>query len=344
MRELRFCGPGRRSLGAKVSKKSRKSLPGPPGPGVSKVRKKSRKRSEKSQTNPFSDFLETFRIFFETFFWLLGPRDREAPADFFETFWFLAPRLLLPGPRNRKWEKNKGVENSAERFRNPHPKNLVSPYPLNLRGGVSKSLVFTMFFFEGRPLNLGGWYPTLETRHFDTYPNRFWYVSGTYPCAPALCLEAVPDGYPPPRYPPYDFSRREKNKGLENSAEQFGNPHPKNSRGEKRAPFERALCSSWYLCVAWPFLGFVIAHFNSLSVEAMERRGGKERMEGRREVVKAKNLAENKVHVWKVHVCPLLKNLKFFETRAKTHKKTQENELSNDGSFFCPPLCGGAPR
>ena len=34
--------------------------------------------------------------------------------------------------------------------------------------------------------------------------------------------------------------------------------------------------------------------------------GGKEGMEGRREVVKAKNLAENKVHVLKVHVCPLL--------------------------------------
>ena len=39
------------------------------------------------------------------------------------------------------------------------------------------------------------------------------------------------------------------------------------------------------------------AHFNSLSVEAIERRGGKEGMEGRHEAVKAKNLAENKVHV-----------------------------------------------
>ena len=40
----------------------------------------------------------------------------------------------------------------------------------------------------------------------------------------------------------------------------------------------------------------MIAHFNSLSVEAIERRG--ERRHGReREVVKAKNLAENKVHV-----------------------------------------------
>ena len=46
-------------------------------------------------------------------------------------------------------------------------------------------------------------------------------------------------------------------------------------------------------------LGLAIAHFNSLSKEAIQRRGGgaKEGMEGRREVVKAKNLAENKVHV-----------------------------------------------
>ena len=41
----------------------------------------------------------------------------------------------------------------------------------------------------------------------------------------------------------------------------------------------------------------MIAHFSALSKEAIERRGGKEGMEGRREVVKAKNLAENKVHV-----------------------------------------------
>ena len=78
------------------------------------------------------------------------------------------------------------------------------------------------------------------------------------------------------------------------------------SRGDKRAPFECALCSLWHLCIAWPFLGLVIAHFNSLSKEAIERRGGKEGMEGRCEVVKAKDLAENKVHTWKVHVCPLL--------------------------------------
>ena len=42
----------------------------------------------------------------------------------------------------------------------------------------------------------------------------------------------------------------------------------------------------------------MIAHFASRSVEAIERRVGEERgMEGRREVVKAKNLAENEVHV-----------------------------------------------
>ena len=46
------------------------------------------------------------------------------------------------------------------------------------------------------------------------------------------------------------------------------------SRGDRRAPFERALCSSWYLCIAWPFLGLVIAHFNSLGAQAKERKGG----------------------------------------------------------------------
>ena len=33
-------------------------------------------------------------------------------------------------------------------------------------------------------------------------------------------------------------------------------------RGDKCAPFERALCSSWHLCIAGPFLALVIAHFN----------------------------------------------------------------------------------
>ena len=42
----------------------------------------------------------------------------------------------------------------------------------------------------------------------------------------------------------------------------------------------------------------MFAHFNSLSVEAIERMGGgKKASKGGREVVKAKDLAENKVHV-----------------------------------------------
>ena len=51
--------------------------------------------------------------------------------------------------------------------------------------------------------------------------------------------------------------------------------------GDKRAPFERALCSSWYPCIAWPFLGLALAHFDSLSVEAIERGGeGKKAWKG----------------------------------------------------------------
>ena len=45
-------------------------------------------------------------------------------------------------------------------------------------------------------------YSTVETRHFDTSPHRLGYVSDTYPCAPALCLEAVPEKYPPSTVPP----------------------------------------------------------------------------------------------------------------------------------------------
>ena len=42
----------------------------------------------------------------------------------------------------------------------------------------------------------------------------------------------------------------------------------------------------------------MIAHLNSLSVEAIERRGGKDAWKGGGgKVVKAKNLVENKVHV-----------------------------------------------
>ena len=53
---------------------------------------------------------------------------------------------------------------------------------------------------------------TLETRHLDTYPSRFGYISDTYQCAPALCLETVPAGYHPPRYPPDDYSSKAESK------------------------------------------------------------------------------------------------------------------------------------
>ena len=89
------------------------------------------------------------------------------------------------------------------------------------------------------------------------------------------------------------------------------NKPPCPSRGDKRAHFERALCSSSHLCIAWPFLGLVIAHFNSLSVEAIERRGGKEGMEGGHEVVKAKKSGrEQSARLKSVpYVCPLLSPL-----------------------------------
>ena len=41
-------------------------------------------------------------------------------------------------------------------------------------------------------------YLTIETRLCDTCPNQFGYISDTYHCAPALCLEAVPEGAVPP--------------------------------------------------------------------------------------------------------------------------------------------------
>ena len=51
-------------------------------------------------------------------------------------------------------------------------------------------------------------YSTVEARRFDTYQSRFGYISDTYQCALLLCLEAAPEGYPPGRYPPYDYSRK----------------------------------------------------------------------------------------------------------------------------------------
>ena len=49
-------------------------------------------------------------------------------------------------------------------------------------------------------------YLPVETRHFDTYQNRSGYISQIRINAPALCLEAVPEGHPPGQYPPYHHS------------------------------------------------------------------------------------------------------------------------------------------
>ena len=52
-------------------------------------------------------------------------------------------------------------------------------------------------------------------------------------------------------------------------------------KGRQTCTFRTSLCSSWHLCIAWPFLGLVIAHFGSLSAEAIERRrGGKKAWKG----------------------------------------------------------------
>ena len=40
---------------------------------------------------------------------------------------------------------------------------------------------------------------SIETRHWDTCLRRSGCISDTHQCAPALCLGAVPDGYPPLR-------------------------------------------------------------------------------------------------------------------------------------------------
>ena len=81
MLDLRFRGPGRRSLGAK-SQKSQKSLEKVSRPGVPKVRKKSRKRSEKSPKTHIQIFFD-FSDLFRDFFWTFGARPRET---LFETF------------------------------------------------------------------------------------------------------------------------------------------------------------------------------------------------------------------------------------------------------------------
>ena len=95
---------GRESLGAKSQKLSPKSLE-----KVSKSlglgSQKSGKSLEKGPKSPpkvrkwvFGDFSDGFRDFFRTFG---TPTEPGRPfRDFLETFWLLAPRLPLPGPRN----------------------------------------------------------------------------------------------------------------------------------------------------------------------------------------------------------------------------------------------------
>ena len=45
-----------------------------------------------------------------------------------------------------------------------------------------------------------------RNKAFDTFATGLGYISDTYQCASALCLEAVPEGYHPPRYPPPPYS------------------------------------------------------------------------------------------------------------------------------------------
>ena len=77
-------------------------------------------------------------------------------------------------------------------------------------GGTAKTHSWTGISRNGAFGARSGFpYSIAETRLFDTYQNRFGYISDyhTYQCAPALCLEAVPDRTPPPRHPPYDSYR-----------------------------------------------------------------------------------------------------------------------------------------
>ena len=48
----------------------------------------------------FQTFFGTFRAFVETFFGHLGPRPGRLFRGFLETFWRLAPRILLPYARS----------------------------------------------------------------------------------------------------------------------------------------------------------------------------------------------------------------------------------------------------
>ena len=79
------------------------------------------------------------------------------------------------------------------------PSDAHISYVRNIRGGVPHNVFVdarqaqrcTRGTCSGFSVN-----STIETMRFDTYPNRFGYVSDTYQCAPALCLEAVSKGYP----------------------------------------------------------------------------------------------------------------------------------------------------
>ena len=81
----------------KVSKKSPRGLP---APGSQKCLQKGAKSLQKVWKWVFGDFSDLFRDFFRTF-GTPGPGGAgRLFRDFLETFWLLAPRLLLPGPRN----------------------------------------------------------------------------------------------------------------------------------------------------------------------------------------------------------------------------------------------------
>ena len=77
----------------KVAKKS-------PGPGSQKSEKTREKGPKTLQKPIFGLFFWLFGPFSRLFLGFWGPAPGDSFRDFFETFWLLAPRLLLPGPRN----------------------------------------------------------------------------------------------------------------------------------------------------------------------------------------------------------------------------------------------------
>ena len=91
---LRFRGPGRRSLGARSQKVSKKVSKKSPRAGSQKS-EKSLENGPKSPKKSENGFLETFRTFFETFFGLSGPWARET----FSRLFGFGPRDS-PSPRS----------------------------------------------------------------------------------------------------------------------------------------------------------------------------------------------------------------------------------------------------